>query len=100
MTNSIGYYGQGGQTANASAYYQNIYDAAGEWGAYGYDAAHNLVANAVYSLPFGRNQRFGKCPHWRRKNSSWAGTTDQCQFILPTELICSQRATDGGQSPT
>ena len=60
MTNSIGYYGQGGQTANASAYYQNIYDAAAEWGACGYDATHNFVGNAVYTLPFGRNQKYGK----------------------------------------
>jgi len=60
MTNSIGYYGEGGQTANASAYYQNIYNSAAEWGACGFDAAHNFVANAVYALPLGRNQRFGK----------------------------------------
>ena len=60
MTNSIGYYGQGGQADNASAYFQNIYNAAAEWGACGYDATHNFVGNAVYSLPFGRNQQFGK----------------------------------------
>jgi hypothetical protein len=59
MTNSIGYYGQSGQADNASAYYQNIYNAAAEWGACGYDATHNFVGNAVYALPVGRNKRFG-----------------------------------------
>ncbi len=59
LTNSIGYYGQGGQTANASAYFQNIYNMRAEWGACGYDATHNFIGNAVYSLPVGRNQKFG-----------------------------------------
>jgi hypothetical protein len=60
MTNSIGYYGQGGQAATASAYWQNIYNMAAEWGPCDYDATHNFVMNAIYSLPFGRNQQFGK----------------------------------------
>jgi len=59
LTNSIGYYGQGGQADNASAYFQNIYNIRAEWGECGYDATHNFVANSVYSLPFGRGQRFG-----------------------------------------
>lgn len=59
MTNSIGYYGQGGQAATASAYWQNIYNMAAEWGPCDYDAAHNFVANAIYNLPFGRGQHFG-----------------------------------------
>jgi hypothetical protein len=60
MTNSIGYYGQGGQADNASAYFQNIYNMAAEWGECGYDAQFNFVANAVYTLPFGRGQHFGR----------------------------------------
>ena len=60
MTDSIGYYGQSGQTANASAYYQNIYNAQAEWGLCGYDAKSNFVANAVYALPVGRDKHFGK----------------------------------------
>jgi hypothetical protein len=60
MTNSIGYYGQAGQADNASAYFQNIYNMKAEWGECGYDAASNFVANSVYSLPFGRNQLYGK----------------------------------------
>lgn len=60
ITNSIGYYGQGGQAANTSAYFQNIYNAAAEWGPCDYHAAHNFVGNAIYSLPFGCGQKFGK----------------------------------------
>jgi hypothetical protein len=59
MTNSIGYYGQGGQAATASAYWQNIYNMASEWGPCDYDATHNFVLNAIYSLPFGRGQKYG-----------------------------------------
>jgi hypothetical protein len=59
MTNSIGYYGQGGQAATASAYWQNLYNMAAEWGPCDYDATHNIVGNAIYSLPFGRGKKFG-----------------------------------------
>jgi len=60
MTNDIGYYGQAGQSDGAAAYFQNIYNAAAEWGPCEYDATHNFVGNAVYSLPFGRDRTFGK----------------------------------------
>ena len=60
MTNNIGYYGQGGQTSQVNWYYQNIYDAAAEWGPCEYDAKSNFVANGVYSVPFGRGQKFGQ----------------------------------------
>ena len=60
MTNNLGYYGQGGQSGQSNWYYQNIYDAAAEWGPCDYDAAHNFVANAVYDLPLGRNRAVGK----------------------------------------
>jgi len=60
MTNSIGYYGQGGQAATTSAYWQNIYNMVAEWGPCDYDATHNFVSNAIYSLPVGRGQKFGK----------------------------------------
>ncbi len=59
MTNSIGYYGQGGQAATASAYWQNLYDMAAEWGPCDYDATHNFVLNAIYSLPYGHGQKYG-----------------------------------------
>jgi hypothetical protein len=60
MTLNQGYYGQGGQAGQSNWYYQNIYDAAAEWGPCDYDATHNFVANVVYDLPFGRNRMFGK----------------------------------------
>ncbi|HUO29145.1 MAG TPA: TonB-dependent receptor [Bryobacteraceae bacterium] len=60
MTNNQGYYGQGGQAGQSNWYYQNIYDAAAEWGPCDYDATHNFVSNVVYDLPFGRNRTFGK----------------------------------------
>jgi hypothetical protein len=60
MTNSIGYYGQSGQAATTSAYWQNAYNSVAEWGPCDYDAAHNFVMNTIYSLPFGRGQKFGQ----------------------------------------
>ena len=59
MTNNMGYYGQGGQASQSNWYYQNIYDAAAEWGPCDYDAQQNFVANAVYDIPFGRGRTFG-----------------------------------------
>ena len=59
MTNNMGYYGQGGQASQVNWYYQNIYDAAAEWGPCDYDATHNFFTNAVYDLPFGRDRHFG-----------------------------------------
>lgn len=60
MTNNQGYYGQSGQAGQSNWYYQNIYNAAAEWGECDYDATHNFVGNFIYTLPFGRGQRFGK----------------------------------------
>ena len=59
MTNNMGYYGQGGQASQSNWYYQNIYDAAAEWGPCDYDAKQNFVANTVYDIPFGRGRSFG-----------------------------------------
>jgi hypothetical protein len=59
MTNNMGYYGQGGQSGQSNWYYQNIYDAAAEWGPCDYDASQNFVTNAVYDIPFGHGRTFG-----------------------------------------
>jgi hypothetical protein len=59
MTNNIGYYGQGGQSDGASNYYQNIYNAAAEWGPCSYDATHNFTGSGIYDLPFGRAHAIG-----------------------------------------
>lgn len=57
LTNSVGFYGDVGQASNASAYWQNLYDPAAEWGSCYFDLHNNLTANAVYSLPFGRGRQ-------------------------------------------
>jgi hypothetical protein len=60
MTDSIGYFGSGGQATPASAYWQNLYDRGAEWGPCYYDVTHLLSGSAVYQLPLGRNKRWGK----------------------------------------
>ncbi len=59
MTNAIGYFGQAGQADGPSPFFQNIYNAAADWGPCEYDATHNFVANALYELPFGRGRSIG-----------------------------------------
>ena len=46
MTDSIGYFGAGGQAAPTSAYWQNLYDRRAEWGPCYYDVAHVLTSYA------------------------------------------------------
>ena len=58
LTNSIGYYGDIGQAAPSSAYWQNLYNPGAEWGSCFFDLHHNLTAHAVYSLPFGRGRKY------------------------------------------
>jgi hypothetical protein len=60
MTNNIGYYGAGGQSAPASAYWQNLYDSKAEWGPCFFDVTHNLTSYAVWDVPFGRSRAFGR----------------------------------------
>ena len=60
MSDAIGYYGAGGQSGSQSAYWQNVYDAAAEWGPCFYDVTHVFTGNVVYDVPFGRGRRFGK----------------------------------------
>lgn len=59
MTNAIGYYGGGGQSASNSAYFQNLYNMASEWGPAYFDNTHNFVFSYVYQLPYGSGKRFG-----------------------------------------
>jgi hypothetical protein len=58
LTNSIGYYGDGGQTSTASAYWQNLFNPKAEWGSCFFDLHHEFTAHAVYDLPFGHNKKF------------------------------------------
>ena len=60
LTDSIGFYGAGQQTAVTSAYVNNLYNRKAEWGNCGWDVTHILSAYATYDLPFGRGRTFGK----------------------------------------
>jgi hypothetical protein len=60
LSDSIGYYGAGGQAAPTSAYWQNLYNRRAEWGPCYYDATHIFSGYATYDLPFGRNRTYGK----------------------------------------
>lgn len=68
MSDSIGYYGEGGQAGSQSAYMQNLYDRRSEWGPTYFDAKHNFTGSFVYELPFGAKRKFG---------SNWNAVTDQ-----------------------
>lgn len=64
MSDSIGYYGQGGQAGSQSAYWQNLFNQQSEFGPTYFDEKFNLVPSFVYELPFGRNQKMGR--HWNK----------------------------------
>ena len=76
MSDSIGYYGEGGQAGGQSAYMQNLYDRTAEWGPTYFDVKHNFVGSFVYEVPFGRKKHFGanwnpvSMPSWAA--GSWA----------------------------
>ena len=59
MSDSIGYYGDSGQSGSQSAYMQNLYDRRAEWGPQLADAQHNFVASYFYELPVGKGKKFG-----------------------------------------
>jgi hypothetical protein len=59
MSDSIGYYGDGGQSGSQSAYMQNLYDRRSEWSPQLADVRHNFVASYYYELPFGKGKKFG-----------------------------------------
>jgi hypothetical protein len=60
LSDSIGYYGAGGQSAPTSAYWQNLYDKKSQWGPCFYDVTHIFSGYATWDVPFGRNRAFGK----------------------------------------
>jgi hypothetical protein len=59
MSDSIGYYGDGGQSGSQSAYMQNLYDRRSEWSPQLADVKHNFVASYFYELPVGTGRKFG-----------------------------------------
>lgn len=60
LTDSIGFYGAGSQTAATSAYVNNLYNRKAEWGNCAWDATHVFSGFASYDLPFGRGRTFGR----------------------------------------
>ncbi|HEY2038431.1 MAG TPA: TonB-dependent receptor, partial [Edaphobacter sp.] len=58
MTNSLGFYGAPG-IANPSAYAQNVYNLAGDYGPTGQDVRNGINFNLVYDLPLGRGRKYG-----------------------------------------
>ncbi|HWB95872.1 MAG TPA: carboxypeptidase regulatory-like domain-containing protein, partial [Bryobacteraceae bacterium] len=59
MSDAIGYYGEGGQAGSQSAYMQNLYNRAGEWGPTYFDATHMFTGSFFYELPFGKGKAMG-----------------------------------------
>lgn len=58
LSNNPGFFGTA-DVHGGSAYWQNAYDGAADYGPSGFDTRHNLNATAVYQLPFGRGRRYG-----------------------------------------
>jgi hypothetical protein len=63
MSDAIGYYGEGGQSANQSAYWQNLYDRRAEWGPTYFDARHMFNLSHVWDIPVGKNRALGRNMH-------------------------------------
>ena len=59
MTNSQGFFGEGGQSNGPSAWWQNSYNPKGETGACYYNVKGDFTGYLTYELPFGRGKQFG-----------------------------------------
>lgn len=59
MSNSIGYYGDGGQAAENYGYWEDLYNKVAEWSPSYFDDTHVFSGAYVYQLPVGRGKRFG-----------------------------------------
>jgi hypothetical protein len=71
MTDSIGFYGDGDQSAPASAYVQDLYDRKAEWGPCLNDVSQYVTSFISYDLPFGRGRHFGN--NWNRPVNALLG---------------------------
>lgn len=60
MSDSIGYYGEGGQAGSQSAYWQYLYCQKCEMGPTYFDSKFMFVPSFTYHLPFGRGMHFGQ----------------------------------------
>ena len=63
MSDAIGYYGEGGQSANQSAYWQYVLDQKAEWGPTYFDARQMFTLSHVWDVPFGKGKSFGSNMH-------------------------------------
>ena len=59
LTNSVGFFGEGGQSASQSAWWQNLYDPNADYGGCYFDVKHVFTGYAIYDLPFGRGHKYG-----------------------------------------
>ena len=71
ISDSIGYYGQGGQAGSQSAYWQNLYNQSSERGPTYFDDKFNFVPSFVYELPFGRGKKIGSS--WNKGVDAFLG---------------------------
>jgi len=58
MTNSRGFFSEGGQTAEQTSFAPNRRNLEAEWGPAQFDVRHSLTVAGVADLPFGRGRRF------------------------------------------
>ncbi len=59
MTNSQGFFGEGGQSSGPGAWWQNTYNPEGETGACYYNVKGDFPGYLIYDLPFGRGKQIG-----------------------------------------
>ena len=59
LTNSVGFFGEGGQSASQSAWWQNQYDPKADYGGCYYDVKHNFTGYVIYDLPLGHGRTYG-----------------------------------------
>lgn len=59
LTNSVGFFGEAGQSASQSAWWQNQYNPKGDYGGCYFNVKGDLTGYFIYDLPFGRGKAFG-----------------------------------------
>jgi Carboxypeptidase regulatory-like domain/TonB dependent receptor len=59
MTNAVGFFGEGGQSASQSAWWQNQYDPKADYGACYYNVKGDFTGYVIYDLALGRGRAFG-----------------------------------------
>jgi hypothetical protein len=93
MSDSIGYYGDGGQSGSQSAYMQNLYDRRSEWSPTYFDVKQSFVASYFYELPFGKGKKFGA--NWNRPlNAALGGWEMGGNYTAHTGFPLTIKTTD------